>query len=213
MSREMIKTSCENLPNYFVGIFSMIISLLMLYQAWGKFAVSIASIYLIAILVTDTLFSKIPNIFNLSLLVVGLSYNAFTFGLAGLWTSMLGFLVGLSLLLIPYLLGGMGGGDVKALAALGALFGPGEVFQIFLYVGISGGGLALLHYLCQKTLWSRIAGFGRAILAYLGTRDIECIRPECGEKLRFPYASAIAVGVFAYVNFGEMLPNLKEWFI
>ena len=46
-------------------------------------------------------------------------------GAAGLWTALLGLLAGFVLLLIPYLLGGMGAGDVKALAALGALLGAG----------------------------------------------------------------------------------------
>ncbi|MBW2186737.1 MAG: prepilin peptidase [Deltaproteobacteria bacterium] len=45
-------------------------------------------------------------------------------GFSGFTTSVAGLVTGLLLLIIPYLMGGMGAGDVKALAALGALLGP-----------------------------------------------------------------------------------------
>ena len=198
----------EDIPRFFFGLSAMAVSLFLLFQGVSV-PVAIAALYLLVICAIDTLYSKIPNLCNLALLLAGLTYNVYQSGLPGLWHALLGFTVGLSLLLVPYLLGGIGGGDVKALAALGTLLGPGEVFQVFLYVGLIGGVFALLHYLFQKNLWQKIAGAGRALLVYVGTRDAQCIRPEVTEKLRFPYAAAIAFGFYCYVNYGEVYSRLK----
>ncbi len=196
--------SVENIPRLCVGFSAMAISLLLFFQKPPSMLITVVVIYLLVICAIDTLYSKIPNFCNLALLLAGLTYNTYQAGLPGLWQSSLGFLVGLSLLLIPYLLGGIGGGDVKALAALGTLLGPIVIFQVFLYIGLVGGLLAILHYLCQRSLWQKITSTGRALIAFAGTNDTRCIRPENTEKLRFPYASAIAFGFFCYVNFGEV---------
>lgn len=205
----MIIKHHQDIPRYLIGLSAMAVSLLLTFEQPFSPLVLIAALYLLAICAIDTLYSKIPNLCNLTLLLAGLIYNLYLSGLPGLWQSLLGFLVGLSLLLIPYLLGGFGGGDVKALAALGALLGPEKIFQVFLYVGLAGGVFAILHYLFQRSLWQKIAGAGRAFLAFAGTHDVGCIRPETSEKLRFPFAAAIAFGFFCYVTYGEIFQRLK----
>ena len=56
--------------------------------------------------------------------MAGLAYNFMSHGLSGLGDGFLGMLLGFACLILPYLWGGMGAGDVKALAALGAWLGP-----------------------------------------------------------------------------------------
>jgi prepilin peptidase CpaA len=46
--------------------------------------------------------------------------------------------------LLPFLLGGLGAGDVKLLAALGAWLGPREVAWLAAYAGIAGAIAALI---------------------------------------------------------------------
>jgi prepilin peptidase CpaA len=58
-------------------------------------------------------------------------YSALAPGGVGLVASLAGFAVGLSLLLLPWLLGGGGMGDVKMLAALGAWLGPVGILVAF----------------------------------------------------------------------------------
>jgi len=200
----------NNIPRYLVGLFAMVVSLLLVFQSKQSVPILIAAIYLLVICAIDTIYSKIPNLCNLALLLAGLTYNIYQSGLPGAWHAFLGLTVGFSLLLIPYLMGGMGGGDVKALGALGALLGPNEVFQVFLYIGMIGGVLAILHYLFQKNLWHKISGAGRALLAFVGTRDTQCIRPKVTEKLRFPYAASFAFGLFCYVNYGDVFSLLSK---
>jgi prepilin peptidase CpaA len=74
--------------------------------------------------VLDYRTKKIPNWLNVSAAVLGLAYHTFTPGGIGLGLSLAGFAIGFCLLLLPWLLGGGGMGDVKLLAALGAWMGP-----------------------------------------------------------------------------------------
>ncbi len=200
----MKKYRFEDIPRFCIGCSAMALSLLLFFQKPPSVLITMVVIYLLVVCAIDTLYSKIPNLCNLAMLFAGLTYNLFQAGWSGLWQTLLGLIVGLSLLLIPYLLGGIGGGDVKALAALGALLGPVVIFQVFLYIGLVGGILAILHYLFQKQLWRKIAGMGRTLLTFAGTSDFRHLRPEVTEKLRFPYAAAISFGFFCYVNFGEV---------
>lgn len=199
----------ENLPRYGIGGAAIGISLLLFFRQETTPLLVIAVLYLLVICTIDTLYSKIPNLCNLALLLAGLTYNLFTHGISGGGQALLGFVVGLSLLLFPYLMGGIGGGDVKAFAALGTLLGPNAVFQVFLYTGLLGGLLAVLHYLLQRNLLAKLAAAGRALAAFAGSRDRRCLQPQATEKLRFPYAAAIALGFCCYVSYGGIFTLLQ----
>ncbi len=74
---------------------------------------------------------KIPNWLTVSAAVLGLAYSTFApHGIGPLW-ALAGFAVGFSLLLLPWLLGGGGMGDVKLLAALGVWLGPLTILIAF----------------------------------------------------------------------------------
>lgn len=163
----------------------------------------LASAFLFLCCATDTFLGEIPNPLNLALLLLGLTWQVAVHGLPGLAAGLLGIVLGVALLAIPYLLGGTGAGDVKALAALGALLGPVDLFQVFLYAGLSGGLLALLHLL--EANWTS-GGGGRRLSLSLRTGDWKLLWPENGYgKLRYPYAAAIAFGYFAFVTWGGLL--------
>jgi prepilin peptidase CpaA len=74
---------------------------------------------------------RIPNWLTVPGALAGLVYSALFPGGIGILWSLAGFAVGLSLLLVPWLLGGGGMGDVKMLAALGAWLGPLGVLVAF----------------------------------------------------------------------------------
>lgn len=61
------------------------------------------------------------------------------------WTGLTyGALLGLAITLPVYFLGGLGGGDVKLVGALGAALGPGSLLLTLFWVAMCGGLLAVV---------------------------------------------------------------------
>ncbi|HHY11420.1 MAG TPA: prepilin peptidase [Firmicutes bacterium] len=85
---------------------------------------------------------RIPNKITFSCILAGIVINTWSHGFAGMRDSLHGFAVGILLLIIPFALGGMGAGDVKMLAAVGAINGSRFVFHVFLYGAVAGGVLS-----------------------------------------------------------------------
>lgn len=96
---------------------------------------------------------KIPNFITFPAILLGLlSYSIFN-GLEGFKFSIVGFLVGLGIFLFPFILGGMGGGDVKLMAAIGALKGWKFVLYTTIYAGLIGGIIVIIYLIYKKKLW------------------------------------------------------------
>ena len=87
----------------------------------------------------DLAWRRIPNYLTLGGAVAGLGFQLGGRGWPGLLDGLGGAVLGFSLLLWPYLKGGMGAGDVKGLAALGTWLGLEGTFYLFFYMGLSGG--------------------------------------------------------------------------
>ena len=84
-------------------------------------------------------------------LAAGLVLNTVTHGLRGAALAVGGAAIGLALLAIFYLMGGMGGGDLKLMAGLGALLGPSAVLTAALLGAIAGGLLAAGSILFRRS--------------------------------------------------------------
>jgi prepilin peptidase CpaA len=136
--------------------------------------------------VTDIRARRIGNRVTYPAMLAGLIANAVGSGGPGALHSALGWLLGLGIMLIPFVLGAMGAGDVKLMAAIGALKGPEFVLAAALYASIAGGLIAICYVVKQRRVGSTFhyllygwagALFGRA--------------PKGGA---IPYAPAIAAG-------------------
>jgi prepilin peptidase CpaA len=116
---------------------------------------------LIAAVVYDVKYRKIPNILTFPAMLAGMAYYTFTNGGAGLLFSLGGLVTGLSVLLILFLMGAMGAGDAKLMGAVGALSGTQFVINAALYSMLAGGVYALLvilfRYSACKEVLSRLA--------------------------------------------------------
>jgi prepilin peptidase CpaA len=86
---------------------------------------------------------RIPNALTFGASAAALLYHAASGGGSAVAFAMLGWLVGAAIFIVPFAMRGMGGGDVKLIAALGAWLGPYHVIWIALYTGIAGGVLAI----------------------------------------------------------------------
>jgi prepilin peptidase CpaA len=86
---------------------------------------------------------RIPNWLTFSAALVGLGYQLAVHGPGGALSGGAGLLVGIAIFFVPFALGGLGAGDVKLVAALGAWLGPYEIVWLALYTVIAGAVLAV----------------------------------------------------------------------
>lgn len=194
--------SQPTLSSYGAGLTAMALALGHL-RPEASVPLYLASAFLFLCCATDTFLGEIPNPLNLALVLLGLTWQVDIAGPVGLAIGLLGMLAGAALLAVPYALGGTGAGDVKALAALGALLGPVAVFQVFIYAGLIGGLLAILHMIETD---GTAVGWGWRLRLFFRIGDWRLLRPDKGAgKRRLPYAAALAFGYFAFVTWGGLL--------
>lgn len=95
---------------------------------------------------------RIPNWLTVSGMCMGLLLQIARNGFAGGIESIEGLILGFALLVLLFLRGGMGAGDVKLLMAVGALTGPQVLLYSFLYGAIIGGLISLAVLFRKKLL-------------------------------------------------------------
>jgi prepilin peptidase CpaA len=148
---------------------------------------------------TDLKSRRIPN-----WLTLGAAAGAFGFFLAGqgwhglLW-SVAGWALGLAMFFPFFLLRGIGGGDIKLVAALGAWVGAPAVAWLALYAAVAGGPIALGLALSRGYLKQALAN----IWGLFGYWRLAGVRPHPSLTLetaqvgvpRLPYALPIAAGL------------------
>ena len=150
---------------------------------------------------------KIYNVFTYPLLLAGLVYHGVVEGMPGFTDSLLGTLLGFGILLPLYALGGLGGGDVKLMAAVGAWLGLLLTFVVFLASSLLAGLYALILVVAYGRMrdvwlnlqigWLRLKALGRR----LGADDLlesEVKDPARGRRV-IPFAPMVALGLFALV--------------
>ena len=106
----------------------------------------------------DWRYRRIPNWLNMSGLILGLGLNLLYFQAHGAAQASEGLLLAMAVYFPLYLLRGMGAGDVKLMAAIGSIVGPGHWFEIFLATALTGGSIAVLAALrkgrLRRTVWN-----------------------------------------------------------
>jgi prepilin peptidase CpaA len=157
--------------------------------------VIVTSIVLVAC-AFDVRTRRIPNVLTLSAAVAGLLYHLATSGVGGLQTAAAGWVLGLLLLLPYFALGGMGGGDVKLVAALGAWLGPWETFWLAMYAGIAGGVLGLIVALTHgyvRRAFANVSAMFR-FWAVAGLKPVPNMTLETSKSPRLAFAIPILAG-------------------
>ncbi|MCL6477971.1 MAG: A24 family peptidase [Peptococcaceae bacterium] len=161
---------------------------------------------MIICITTDIKCRRIYNKVLVPFLVAALGANFYTGGWPHLLDSAKGILLGLAVLIIPFAKGGIGGGDVKLLAAIGGIKGSSFVLSTFLAGALAGGVLALIILVRHRQLLKTLQGF----LGYLSSRlnrygiplFIARSRAEDEKQLHLPYSLAIGAGVAASYSAG-----------
>ena len=149
-------------------------------QVWIAVLVGLAAV------IDDLARRQISNWICVAALAGGLGWQAGQYGWSGLAYGIGGAAAGFAAFLIFYLLGGMGGGDVKLMTGFGALLGAGRLVEAALWTAGVGGILALA-VLAGRAVWTRV----RKPVPEMG------LSPEQRLKAAsIPYAPAIALGVW-----------------
>jgi prepilin peptidase CpaA len=101
---------------------------------------------------------RIPNWLTLSGVCAGLALHGATGGFNGFKLSAMGMLLGFGAYLALYCLRAMGAGDVKLMAAVGAIVGPAGWISVFVATAIAAGllslGLVIIKRRLRETLWN-----------------------------------------------------------
>jgi prepilin peptidase CpaA len=143
---------------------------------------------------------KIPNLITLPFAAGALTYYGVLFGHSGLLFSLSGFGIGLLILLVPYALGGLGGGDVKLLGMVGAFLGPKAVVSSFFYIAIVGGAYATSVLLVHcKGFRSFFDAMQTTIYDFILTRKIlpgSAALRDGRPRLKYGLAIAFGTGLF-----------------
>ncbi|HBA83006.1 MAG TPA: peptidase A24 [Verrucomicrobia bacterium] len=145
---------------------------------------ALAAVITIAVY-TELKNKRIPNWIALLGILAGLAIGYLPGGIS-LRASFAGLAAGFGLLFIFYVFGGIGGGDVKLMGAIGALVGYPLILPVVFYTAIVGGFMAIMLLIWKGRFWQVLSLFRR--------KSEQTAAPEPREPLTIPYGVAIAAG-------------------
>ena len=145
---------------------------------------------------TDLRSRSIPNWLVFPFMIAGMAVSGWLHGWNGLGHSLAGFALGGLLFGVLSMMGGMGMGDVKLCAAIGAWVGPGQLMIALVLTGIVGGIMALVWAICGGFLGELFSGAGDLVfgLKKRGLRPHPELVLDNPLTRKMPYAPAIAIG-------------------
>jgi prepilin peptidase CpaA len=178
-------------------------------------AFAIEIVLFVAVLIaafTDLRARRIPNWLTVSVLALGFVLNALI-AYPSPWEGVLlaakGFALAFGLNLVMYALHMTGAGDVKLLAAIGALVGCSDFIGIFLMNALIGGVLAVVLTAARgrlrQTLWNTgymVSELMKWRAPYLSREQLDVKSPKA---LTLPRAVPICLGVLTFLAVARVL--------
>ena len=169
----------------------------------------LVSFILIEAAVIDGRSLRVPNWLTFHFLAGGLIFAFWKGGSALLLTSMAGAAVGLMTLLPLYSIGGMGAGDVKLMAGVGAWIGPWLTFWAFVSSALAGAVIAAGMIVYSGELYRHLAMMHTIGHEVLTIRNPAVLSERAAERKPtmklLPYGIPIAVGSIAYFAWTGLL--------
>jgi len=169
----------------------------------------LVSLTLVVAAVIDGWKLKVPNWLTFPMVLSGWVYSGLHFGWDGLGWSLTGTAVGLCLLLPAYAIGGMGAGDVKLMAGVGAWMWGTTTFYAFCVSAIVGGIIALAMIAVRRKWLHHTRQMLTIATEILVVRDASQLSAMAAERKStmtlLPYGIPIAIGSIAYFAWTGML--------
>jgi prepilin peptidase CpaA len=170
--------------------------------AMSHWDIWLVSAVLIVAAVIDGYQLKVPNWITFPFIIAGWVYSFAFYGFEGLGWSLLGMVIGLALLLPAYAIGGMGAGDVKLLAGVGAWVYGTHTFYAFCWSAIIGAILAVGMVLARKAWTKHKNQFWMIYNEIITIKNPEVLAGIAAQRkssmLLLPYGIPICIGTILY---------------
>lgn len=181
----------------------------LLHTLGHNWHVWLVSVVLVVAAVIDGWKLKVPNWITFPMVISGWIFSGVFFGWAGLGWSLCGTATGLALLYPLYAIGGMGAGDVKLLAGVGAWVWATTTCYAFVVCAIVGGVIALAMVFLRPG-WQKHAAMFKGILhEILVVRNPDALSAIAAQRKStmalLPYGIPIAIGTIGYFAWAGML--------
>lgn len=184
-------------------------------QVVANWPVWFVTLALVVAAVIDGIQLKVPNWLTFPFIFSGWVYSMVAYGMAGdgwltgLGISLLGTLVGLALLMPAYAIGGMGAGDVKLLAGVGAWVHVQSTFYGFCFTAVIGAVLAVAMVVISKTWTKHKTQFFSILNEIMIIKNPETLSKIAADRkssmMLLPYGIPIALGCIAYFAWAGLL--------
>jgi prepilin peptidase CpaA len=159
----------------------------------------------------DLRWRRIPNWLAFGGVLTGIGLNAFMNESAGLKASLLGLGLAFVVYLPLYTVRGVGGGDVKLMAAVGAVTGPRNWIAISLFTAITGG-LAAVVLVALRGRMRTTLGNVLSILRSIGSLQAPytanpALDVKDARAVTLPHGAMIALGVLEFLVAAAISPR------
>lgn len=175
-------------------------------QGWQ---VPLISVVLLVAACIDGWKLKVPNWLTFPFVLTGWIHGFAVAGWTGLGESLLGTAVGLALLLPAYAIGGMGAGDVKLLAGVGAWVGAVITFYAFCVSAVVGGILAVAMIAYRRSWYQHYANLLVMFHEFTTVRQPTKLAALAAERkptmVLLPYGIPLAIGSIGYFFWAGLL--------
>jgi prepilin peptidase CpaA len=173
----------------------------VLFNGWLAIVVLFAAVY-------DLTTRRIPNWLTVSGVVVGFAAHGWLSGWNGVWTSTAGMGLALVVYVPLFAIRALGAGDVKLMAAVGAIAGPFPWFCIFVATCLVGGLLALVVVISKRRLTQTLLNTLQISQALLKGRNPASQEPEMDFRdpraVTLPHGVSIAVAACLAIALGQL---------
>lgn len=152
---------------------------------------------------------RVPNWITFPMVLTGLAYNTFDDGMSGLGFGLLGMVTGLLCLLPLYSVGGMGAGDVKLMAGMGAWLGWEITLSAFVVSVFVGAFMAVVMVARKRAFEKHSINFLVILNEWLSVKNPAKLSEIAAERkptmMLLPYGIPICIGSIGYFLYAGLI--------
>jgi len=164
--------------------------------------------FLFCVVCHDVRRRRIPNLLTFPALLAAWLFAGLSAGPLAAAQSFAGSLLLIAVLFLPFAGGGMGAGDLKASAVIGALWGPTVGLCVVIWALLLAAAAALLMLTLRGELTDLLRRWTNSLGVSLATRSPVYFgpAPDSAAAQGLPFGIALGLGAAAFCQFGAPWP-------